>query len=159
MEIGTGTVLPPIHCSWPHQVQLGAGCRLEHGVYFHFDGIYKPGPSILVGDGCFLGQGCEFNVCGKVSLGRNCLIAAGSRFIDHDHDISGLGPLPKREGPCVPIAVGDDVWVGANSVVLKGVEIGRGAVVAAGAVVTKNIPPNEIWGGVPAKKIGERTGG
>lgn len=156
MEIGERTLLPRIHVTWPHQVKLGADCTIEHDVYFHFDGLYKPGPSILVGDCCFIGTGCEFNVCERVSLGNDCLIGAGTRFIDHDHNISGLGPLPKIEGPCAPIHVRDHVWIGANVVVLKGVEIGQGAVVAAGAVVTKNIPPNEIWGGVPAKKIGER---
>jgi acetyltransferase-like isoleucine patch superfamily enzyme len=50
----------------------------------------------------------------------------------------------------------EDVWLGCHVVVLMGVKIGRGAVVAAGAIVNKNIPSYEIWGGVPAKKIGER---
>ena len=64
--------------------------------------------------------------------------------------------MPMCDGVAAPVVLRDHVWIGANAVILKGVEIGRGAVVAAGAVVTKNIPPNEIWGGVPAKKIGER---
>jgi acetyltransferase-like isoleucine patch superfamily enzyme len=55
-----------------------------------------------------------------------------------------------------PIIIGNDVWIGANAVILKGVEIGDGAVVAAGAVVNKPIAAYEIWGGVPAKKIGQR---
>lgn len=50
----------------------------------------------------------------------------------------------------------DNVWLGANVVVLTGVTIGAGAVVAAGAVLTKPVPPFEIWGGVPARKIGDR---
>ena len=76
--------------------------------------------------------------------------------MDHDHDISGTGTLPQSPEPCAPIVIGDHVWVGANAVILKSVQISLGGVVAAGAVVTKSIPPNEIWGGVPAKKIGER---
>ena len=59
-------------------------------------------------------------------------------------------------GRCEPIEIADNVWIGANAVILRGVTIGQGAVVAAGAVVTKKIPPNEIWGGLPARKIGER---
>jgi acetyltransferase-like isoleucine patch superfamily enzyme len=156
MDIGTGTWLPPIRTIWPHQVRLGSNCRLEPGVYFHFDGVWKPGPSIVVGDFCFLGTGCEFNVRDGVRLGNHCLVAAGSRFVDHDHNISGIGPLRKGGGPHAPIFIRDHVWIGANAVVLKGVEIGTGAVVAAGAVVVKNIPPNEIWGGVPARRIGQR---
>jgi acetyltransferase-like isoleucine patch superfamily enzyme len=55
------------------------------------------------------------------------------------------------------IKLGSDVWLGCNVVVLKGVEIGDGAIIAAGAVVTKSILPNEIWAGVPARKIGQRN--
>ncbi len=55
------------------------------------------------------------------------------------------------------IIIGDDVWIGYGAQIMSGVTIGRGAVVAAGAVVTKDIPPYEVWGGVPAKKIKERV--
>ena len=55
-----------------------------------------------------------------------------------------------------PIIIGDDVWLGVNVVILKGVNIGRGAIVAAGSVVTKSIAPYEIWGGMPAKKMSDR---
>lgn len=156
MRIGEKTLLPRIHVTWPHQVSLGRRCRVEHGVYFHFDGVWKPGPSIVVGDGCFLGAGCEFNARVRIEIGNECLIAAGSRFVDHDHNISGTGPLPKGGGPAAPVVLRNHVWIGANAVILKGVEIGEGAVVAAGAVVVKSIPSNEIWGGVPARRIGCR---
>jgi acetyltransferase-like isoleucine patch superfamily enzyme len=56
-----------------------------------------------------------------------------------------------------PVTIGDDVWIGAHAVVTGGVEIGRGAVVAAGAVVTRDVPPHAIVGGVPAMVIGERS--
>jgi acetyltransferase-like isoleucine patch superfamily enzyme len=52
--------------------------------------------------------------------------------------------------------IGDDVWVGFSAVIMQGVTVGRGAIVGALAVVTKDIPPYEIWAGVPARKIGER---
>jgi len=156
MRVGEGTWLPKIHVTWPHQVSLGRRCRLEHGVYFHFDGVWKPGPSIVVGDRCFLGAGCEFNARLRIEVGNQCLIAAGSRFVDHDHDLSGVGPLPPRSGLSAPIVLHDRAWIGANAVILKGVEIGEGAVIAAGAVVTKSVPPNEIHGGIPARRIGER---
>lgn len=63
---------------------------------------------------------------------------------------------PGRKEPIVIVA---DVWIGANAVILRGVTIGRGAIVAAGAVVTRSVPEFEIWGGVPAKKLGVRPNG
>jgi hypothetical protein len=50
MQIGRGTSFSSLHVSWPHQVSVGSRCRIEHDVYFHFDGVYKPGPSILIGE-------------------------------------------------------------------------------------------------------------
>ena len=54
------------------------------------------------------------------------------------------------------IIINEDVWIGANAIILKGVEINKGAIIAAGSVVTNSIPSYEIWGGVPARKISER---
>ena len=50
MQIGAGTLLPKVHVTWPHQVSLGANCTFEHDIYFKYDGIWAPGPSIIVGD-------------------------------------------------------------------------------------------------------------
>jgi acetyltransferase-like isoleucine patch superfamily enzyme len=62
----------------------------------------------------------------------------------------------QADGSEGPIVLEQDVWLGANAVVLKGVKIARGAIIAAGAVVTTDVPQFEIWGGVPARKLGER---
>ena len=159
MEIGRGTLLPKVRVTWPHQVSLGNDCILEHDIYFKYDGVWAPGPTIVVRNRVFLGFGCEFNVRRGLEIGDDCLIASGCKFVDHDHGASSRD-TPMREqagGAEAAIALEQDVWLGANVVVLKGVRIGRGAIVAAGAVVTKPIPPYEIWGGVPARKIGERA--
>lgn len=159
MRIGKGTLLRPIHVTWPHQVSIGNNCVLEHDIHFKYDGIWKKGPSIILGKDVFVGTGCEFNVRLAVKVGDHSLIASGCRFIDHDHgtDRDGLmGPQLGKEGE---IILGKDVWLGCNVVVLKDVEIGEGAIVAAGSVVTKSIGPYEIWAGIPAKKISERKSG
>jgi acetyltransferase-like isoleucine patch superfamily enzyme len=157
MKCGKGTYLPiNTKVTWPHQVQLGNNCRLEHDIYFHYDGIYAKGPSILVGDNVFIGNNTEFNITDKITIGNDCLIAAGCRFIDHNHGTSKGNLMRIQTAPKQNIVLHDDVWLGCNVVVLKGVKIGKGAVVAAGAIVNKNIPSYEIWGGIPAKKIGER---
>ena len=156
MKIGKKTVIPKIHTTWPHQVAIGEACILEHNIYFKFDGIWRPGTSIYIGNHVFIGTSCEFNIKCSIMICDHCLIASGCRFIDHDHG-SLIGKLMRiQDGPEKPIRIGSDVWIGCNVVVLKGVNIGDGAIVAAGAVVTKSILPNEIWAGVPAKKIGCR---
>jgi acetyltransferase-like isoleucine patch superfamily enzyme len=156
MKIGKGTYLSKVFVTWPHKVSIGRSCRLEHHIYFHHDGIWSVGYSVEIGDNVFIGSGCEFNITEKVLIGSNSLIASGCRFIDHDHgtkmgELIGTQPAVKKG-----ITLEEDVWLGCNVVVLKGVHIGSGTVVAAGAVVTKSIPPHEIRGGVPARKIGER---
>ena len=141
MQIGGGTLLPRVHVTWPHQVSLGSNCVLEHDIYFKYDGIYAPGPSIVIGDKVFIGFGCEFNVRRRIEIGSDCLIASGCKFIDHDHGTERRD-IPMREqvhGAEAGIILERDVWLGVNVVVLKGVRIGQGAIVAAGAVVTKSI--------------------
>jgi acetyltransferase-like isoleucine patch superfamily enzyme len=156
-QIGRGTLLPHLLVTWPHQLAIGRRCLFEPDLYFKFDGIWQPGPSIVIGDEVFLGRGCEFNICKGITIGDHCAIASGCKFIDHDHGIppigERIGPLP---GPEHPICLEENVWLGVNVIVLKGVTIGRGAIIGAGAVVTRDVPAFEIWGGVPARKLGER---
>jgi Acetyltransferase (isoleucine patch superfamily) len=160
MKIGKGTIFSKAYILWPQQVSIGEKCKLEYNIYFKFNGIWQPGPSIIIGDRVFIGNGCEFNIHKGIRIGNDSLIASGCKFIDHDHGIV-LNGQPIRSQLVYPseqdlITIGNNVWLGYNVVVLKGVTIAEGAVVAAGAVVTKSIGANEIWAGVPAKKIGDR---
>lgn len=160
MQVSAGTLLPRLRVTWPHQVSLGADCTLEHDIYFKYDGIWAPGPSIIISDRVFIGFGCEFNARRRIEIGSDCLIASGCKFIDHDHG-TARRDIPMREqtgGAEAEIVLEEDVWLGVNVAVLKGVRIGRGAIVAAGAIVTKDVPAYEIWGGVPARRLGERAG-
>jgi acetyltransferase-like isoleucine patch superfamily enzyme len=158
MKVGGRTLLPKIFVTWPHQVSLGTNCTLERAIYFKFDGIWRPGPSLVIGNHVFIGTGCEFNFRRKIEIGSHCLIGSGCRFIDHDHATARREvPMSRQtDGGEAPIVLEEDVWLGANVIVLKGVTIARGAIIAAGAVVTADIPAFEIWGGVPARKLGER---
>lgn len=155
MQIGARTVVPRLAVTWPHQVRIGADCVLEADLLFKWDGIWTPGPRIRIGDRVFLGRGCEFNAQVGIEIGDDSSIASGCKFVDHDHGISGdtIDAGPGRSGA---IVLGQHVWLGANVIVLRGVTIGDGAVVAAGAVVTKCIPAREIWAGVPARLLRSR---
>lgn len=155
-SISNSAKVSKLYITWPHQVSIGNNCLVEDLVSFKFDGIWKPGPSIVINDRTFIGAQCEFNVRQSVVIGVDCLIASGCKFIDHDHGISLDLPMNQQLGAEAPIVIENDVWIGANVIVLKGVTIETGSVIAAGSVVTKRVPPFEIWGGIPAKKIKDR---
>lgn len=154
---GPGTNVPRLHITWPHQVSVGKACILENDIRFKFDGIWREGPSIVIGNNVFLGEGCEFNIRQHIHIADDCLIASGCKFIDHDHGVRRGLQMNEQVGNESPIVLENDVWLGVNVVVLKGVVIGQGAIVGAGAVLTKSVPPYEIWAGIPAKKIAQRT--
>ena len=135
MRIGQGTTFSRLIVRWPHKVSLGDRVSLEHDVYFNDPGPFSESASIRIGDGTFIGTGCEFNISTGLTIGTSCLIAAGSRFVDHNHG-TAAGTMMKEPDvrPLQPITLGSDVWIGANSVtVLMGVTIGDGAIVAAGS--------------------------
>jgi acetyltransferase-like isoleucine patch superfamily enzyme len=158
LSAGSGTALPKMDVTWPRQVVFGASCAIEPGSRFKFDGIYASGPSIVFADSVFRGANCEFNIRKRLSVGAHCLIASNCYFVDHSHGFNSRAvPIgAQSDGMESVIVLGDDVWIGANVVVLKGATIGHGAIVAAGSVVSKAIPPFEIWGGVPARKLLDR---
>src|SRR5204862_1586220 len=69
MHVGVRTLLPKIYVTWPHQVSLGSDCTVEQGAYFKYDGIWRSGPSLVIGDRVFIGAGCAFNFKRGISIG------------------------------------------------------------------------------------------
>lgn len=108
---------------------------------------------IVVGDNCVINRDTYLDGRAGIRIGNNVNISFGSAImtLQHDHQHPGF---PAVEGPVV---IHDDCWIGARAMILPGVTIGRGAVVAAGAVVTRDVPEFAIVGGVPARAIGERN--
>lgn len=100
----------------------------------------------------------ESEIGAGVTLGKYVMIAPQVWIIGNDHrfDVPGVPIIFSGRPDLKRTCIEDDVWVGNGAMVLAGVTIGRGSIIAARAVVTKNVPPYEIWGGVPAKKIGDR---
>lgn len=112
---------------------------------------------VVIGNNVQFGNGC--NVASNVHFGNNVLMAGNVQFVGrHDHTFStpGVTIWDGERGENGTTLVEDDVWLGASVIVISGVTIGRGSIVAAGSVVTGDIPPCEIWAGVPAKKVKDR---
>lgn len=108
------------------------------------------GKNIVVGEHVFINACCHFQDHGGVTIGDGCQIGHNVVFATLNH---GLAP-EKRKSTCpAPIMLGRNVWVGSNATILQGVTIGDNAIIAAGAVVTKNVAANTVVGGVPAKFI------
>lgn len=108
------------------------------------------GKNITVGKNVFVNACCHFQDHGGVTLGDGCLIGHNVVFATLNHE---LAPERRAFTVAAPIVLGKKVWVGSNSTILQGVTIGDNAVIAAGSVVTKDVPANAIVGGVPAKFI------
>lgn len=108
------------------------------------------GKNIVLGKRVFINSGCCFQDQGGIEIGDGTLIGHQVVLATLDHDL-----LPENRGGMfpAPIKIGSNVWIGAHATVLSGVTIGDNAVVAAGAVVTKDVPANAVVGGVPAKVI------
>ena len=121
-------------------------------------GIFPPfftdyGKNITVGRGAFINSGCCFQDQGGIEIGDNVLIGPQVVLATLNHDLSK--PELRANLTPAPIKIGNNVWIGAHSTIVGGVTVGDNSVIAAGAVVTKDVPPNVIVGGVPAKVIKE----
>lgn len=108
------------------------------------------GKNITVGKGVFINSGCCFQDQGGIEIGEGTLIGQQVVVATLNHD-----PDPTRRGDMrpAPVKIGKNVWIGAHATILPGVTIGDDAIVAAGAVVTKNVPSAAVVAGVPAKVI------
>ena len=157
MKIGHGSHLGRVHATWPHTVSIGECTTLEDGVLLQYAGPSTTEARLRFGNHVQVSPNVHFNIQDQISVGDHTMIAAGCKFIDHDHGFSSRNePMSRQHVISEPITIGNDVWIGANAVILKGVSIGDGAIVAAGAVVRSNIPPYQIWGGVPARFLKDR---
>ena len=128
---------------------LGERVRMR-GTHVPVELASLPGGRLTIGAHTFVNSGVSICAQEAVTIGKNCAIGNYTLIMDSDfHNVEDHTQLSQAQ----PIVIEDDVWLAARVTVLKGVRIGRGAVVAAGAVVTKDVPPFTLVGGVPAKII------
>lgn len=129
----------------------GRGVNIERGAYF------GDGSEVEIGDYSGIGVNCRIH--GKVKIGNDVMMAPEVLILTANHRFDRLDvPMRMQEHyPSEPVAIGDDVWIGTRVIILPGVSIGHGAIVGAGAVVTKDLPQYAIAGGNPARVIKYRT--
>lgn len=122
-------------------VRIGIGTKV----------VVNNGAEIRIGDGTYIAAESKIYAMKNISIGNRCAIAWNVTIVDtdfHDHSVNGIESEAIR-----PVKIGNDVWIGCNVIILKGVTINDGAVIAAGSVVTKDVPAKTLVAGNPAKPI------
>ena len=128
--------------------QIGKNVNIEKNALFSGD--------CSLGDNS--GIGINAKIFGKVTIGKDVMMGPDCIIYASNHEYSDINiPMNKQGSKSAPVNIGDDVWIGARVTILPGVLVGSHSVIAAGAVVTHNVPPFAIVGGVPAKVIKYRN--
>ncbi|WP_199120906.1 DapH/DapD/GlmU-related protein [Pedobacter sp. ASV28] len=155
-KIGTRVIMTTQSVFWKMksgELKISKNCHISN-----FANLQCYGGKILIEERTFLGEFVSIYGHGDVRIGKDCLIAMNTSILSSNHSIPPTGILINSK-PDIPLStvIEDDVWIGANCVILGGITIEKGAVIGAGSVVTKNIPSYAIAVGNPAKVIKHRS--
>ncbi|MDZ7587584.1 MAG: acyltransferase [Patescibacteria group bacterium] len=141
----------PSHCFRRSLFKL-AGVKIGKKSYFHIGARFYQPKNITIGTGTIIGDHATLDGRDKLIIGNHVDIASGVMIYNSEHDLNSPGFDPKNE----PVTIKDYCFIGPRAIILPGVTVNQGAIVGAGAVVTKDVPEMTIVGGVPAKEIGKR---
>jgi len=144
-----------IRCVWYRRVlgwHIGSNATILMGQQIQVGGLRRRGGKVAIGRGTVINQGCLLYTTGGLIIGDNVSISSGAWLVTGTHDMNH----PLFPASYEPIVIGNHVWIGVRATILAGVTIGEGAVVMAGAVVTRDVPPYAVVGGVPAKLVTQR---
>ena len=103
------------------------------------------GGKLIIGDNCFVNCGSYITVMGTTRIGNGCMIGPNVMIFDHDHDYKCEGGVSSGKSVLGSFYIGDNVWIGAGCILLRGTCIGDGAVIAAGSVVKGNVPAKSLY--------------
>ena len=153
VKIGSNVIFQNPEC-----LSFGSNVRIGDGSLFlpckEYAGI-KYVPTIIIHDGCAIGKNNSFACIDRIEIGKNVLFAGFVHITDHSHGYENIDE-PIKEQRLIskgPVLIEDDCWLGFQSEILSGVHIGKHSIVAARAVVTKDVPPYCIVAGNPAKIV------
>ncbi len=168
-------ILGPVSCKNPLGLQLGPGAVLASGAKLNIEpgGCIRIGARARIGEqvlitakrGAVVEIGADSLVntrsiltCwSRLVIGRQSLVAPHCHITDRNHGLDPASPIVEQRGEVAPITIGDDVWVAGSCIILCGVRIGDGAVVAANSVVNRDVAPMAIVGGSPARLLRSRN--
>lgn len=150
-------VLNFVSCTIPlHSIRKlfyrAAGVKIGRNSFIHMGARFYLPSGVSIGDGTIIGDYCFMDGRASLNIGNNVDIASEVMIYNSEHDINSEGFDPIEE----PVEIADYVFIGPRAIILPGVKIGKGAIVGAGAVVTRDVSPFKIVAGVPAKEIDER---
>ena len=149
-----------INCISTEGLQLGNKVTIGSYAMIRPSNIYggSMGSGLKIGDKSNIGPYCYIGCSGYIEIGNNVMMAPRVSLYAENHNFDSIDlPIKDQGVTTAPIIIEDDCWIAANSVILAGVRIGKGSVIAAGSVVTKDVAPYSIMGGNPAKKLKKRT--
>src|SRR5699024_4719688 len=132
------------------QVSIIIGQKLDENFSLFLPFTTDFGKNIKIGESVFINYGCRFQDQGQIVIGDECLVGYNVVLTTINHDYN---PLNRGTMHLEPIVLKKRVWIGSNSTVVPGVTIGENSIVAAGSVVNKDVAPNTIVGGVPARFV------
>jgi acetyltransferase-like isoleucine patch superfamily enzyme len=139
-------------------IQIGNNVSIHRNTIIECTGVIRElGEGLQIGNNVGIAQNCFIQVRGNVSIGSNVMFGPGVSIFSENHGFEKTD-VPMIEQPTVRkgVVIEDDVWLGTRCVILDGVTIGKGSIVAAGAIVNASVPPYSIVAGVPAKVIKSR---
>jgi acetyltransferase-like isoleucine patch superfamily enzyme len=119
--------------------------------------LTKPAPHLTIGSHSVIGRHNVIAVKGRTSIGEYTLLGPYCQINDQSHGMSRDELIKNQKAIIKPVTIGSDCWLGAGTRVLPGVTIGDGAILGTGSVVTHDVPPYQVWAGVPARYIRDRT--
>lgn len=129
------------------------GLKIGHDSVINMK-LYTLSPyRVKIGNKCHINRNCFLDGRGGISIGNNVSVSFNAQIVTGSHKIHSSS----FQSVFMPIIIDDFVWIGINAIILQGVHIGKGAIICAGAVVTRDVGDYEIVGGIPAKRIGMRN--
>lgn len=161
-QVGLNTrFIMPNHIFLGNNVKIGQRCIIECWTNYPAGANFKMTPRLLIGDNSALGDESHISCARELIIGNNVLMGRKIFITDNNHGSSDrknldIPPFSRQLVSNGPVIIEDNVWVGEKVSILPNVHIGRGAIVAANAVVTKDVPPYSIVGGCPAKIIKQK---